>query len=88
MFDAAPETWIEKSLGQLCDIAIGGTPSRAEPRYWSSEAEGFPWASISDLRSRRVERTKEFISWAGVENSNVKLARRGTVLMSFKLTIG
>lgn len=88
MFNAAPETWTEKSLGQLCDIAIGGTPSRAEPRYWSSESEGFPWASISDLRSRRVERTKEFISRAGVEKSNVKLARRGTVLMSFKLTIG
>ena len=88
MSDAAPETWTEKSLGELCEVTIGGTPSRAEPRYWSNEDGGFPWVSIADLRSGRVERTKEFISEAGIQNSNVKLVPRGTVLMSFKLTIG
>jgi type I restriction enzyme S subunit len=88
MFDAEAEGWTQTTLGDLCDIAIGGTPSRAEPRYWSREGEGSPWASIADLRSAYIERTKEFISQEGVENSNVKLVPRGTVLMSFKLTIG
>jgi type I restriction enzyme S subunit len=88
MFDAAPEEWREVSLADMCRIAIGGTPSRAEPRYWSNAAEGHHWVSIADLRSPIINQTKEFISDEGVQNSNVKLVPRGTVLMSFKLTIG
>ena len=44
--------------------------------------------SIADLKSASVNRSKEFISDLGVANSNVKLVPRGTVMMSFKLTIG
>jgi type I restriction enzyme S subunit len=88
MFDSVEGDWREVALGQACRIAIGGTPSRDVPQYWSNGADGFPWASIADLRAPKLSETKEYISQDGIQNSNVKLVPRGTVVMSFKLTIG
>jgi len=88
MSGEVPEGWREVQLGEQCRVEIGGTPSRDKPQFWSNVEEGYPWVSIADLKTPRVDRTKEFISELGVKNSNVKLVPRGTVMMSFKLTIG
>ena len=82
-------SWQEAPLGELADIAIGGTPSRDVESYWASDrTDGFPWVAISDLHGRIIRETKEQITAAGVNNSNVKLVTAGTVLMSFKLSLG
>ncbi len=84
-----PEGWSQRKLGQISDILIGGTPSRANPAYWATnDDEGHPWASIADLKDGTLSSTKERITNAGIKNSNVKLIPPGTVVMSFKLTIG
>ena len=81
--------WVEDNLGHLANIEIGGAPSRDVPAFWANEnANGHPWVSIADLGPRYVATTKERITELGVLSSNVKLVRRGTLLMSFKLTIG
>ncbi|MBK8262671.1 MAG: restriction endonuclease subunit S [Nannocystis sp.] len=86
---AVPEGWREVRLGDDVDVRIGGTPSRAEPSFWAQNDErGHPWASIADLQDRWVRKTAERITDLGVERSNVKRVEPGTVLMSFKLTIG
>lgn len=85
-FEAEPFRAVR--LGDVCDIKIGGTPSRATSLYWASVGEGFPWVTISDLRRMKVSDTKERITEEGIRNSNVKLIPAGTALMSFKLTIG
>jgi type I restriction enzyme S subunit len=85
----AVDGWIKAKLGEVCDIKIGGTPSRSVPKYWAEKNEdGNPWASIADLRNNPVISTKERITDVGADNSNVKLIPRGTNLMSFKLTLG
>ncbi|MGN6497829.1 MAG: restriction endonuclease subunit S [Tsuneonella sp.] len=84
----ALEGWRESALGDLCQIAIGGTPPRHRPEYWATNHGGHPWVAISDMRNAVIIRTKERITDAGVANSNVKPVAAGTVLMSFKLTIG
>lgn len=88
MSGEVPEGWREAKLGDHCRIEIGGTPLRDKPQFWSNEDMGHPWVSIADLKTASVASTKEFISDLGVANSNVKLVPRGTVMMSFKLTIG
>jgi type I restriction enzyme S subunit len=81
--------WDQVCLGEVCDIKIGGTPSRSVQDYWSPKGEdGHWWASITDLTQGTVIATRERITDAGIANSNVKLIKAGTVLMSFKLTIG
>jgi type I restriction enzyme M protein len=74
-------------LGDLFeDIKIGGTPSRANTSYFGG---GIPWVSIRDMENTRViTKTKETLSRSGVENSNCKLIKAGSLLMSFKLTVG
>lgn len=84
-----PQGWTHGRLGELCSIEIGGTPSRGVPAYWDSERESSNvWVSIKDMRQRVIERTAEHITDLGAKRSNVKLQKPGTVLLSFKLSIG
>lgn len=72
----------------VCDIVLGGTPSTKVRRYYGSP---HPWVKISDMTSSRgmyITETENMITDAGVEHSNVKLIKKGTVLLSFKLSIG
>lgn len=81
--------WGAKLLGEISKILIGGTPSRVVESYWEKEqGHGHPWVAISDLKGRYVTTTAERITEQGVLNSNVKLVKAGTIIMSFKLSIG
>ena len=81
--------WNNGKLGQLCSIEIGGTPSRNNPAYWDTEkTSGNFWVSIRDLNRKNIDTTSECITNAGVKHSNAKLQSPGTILLSFKLTIG
>jgi type I restriction enzyme, S subunit len=83
-----PDAWEKTTLGELCRIEIGGTPSRNVAKYWAEGRQGFPWVSIADLKGRVVRSTSERITLAGVRGSNTKPVPAGTPLMSFKLTLG
>jgi type I restriction enzyme S subunit len=82
---ALPNRWEWIPLGRICDVKIGGTPSRNNPKYWDS---GNTWVSIADLNGGEINESREEITDLGVQNSNVKLVEPNTVLISFKLTIG
>ncbi len=72
-------------LGEICTIVIGGTPSRKDSSFYG---DNNLWVKIRDIKQRYVIDTEEKITDAGVANSNVKLLPKGTLLFSFKLTIG
>ena len=73
-------------LQQICDIQIGKTPSRSVPEYWGGE---LPSVTISDFAAgRTVTTTKEGITQVGAEKSGSKLIPDGTLLLSFKLSLG
>ena len=66
-----------------------GTPSRGVAAYWdSAHSTSNVWVSIRDMRQRLITGSAEQISGLGVKKSNVKLQQPGTVLLSFKLSIG
>lgn len=84
-----PDGWEEKKLGEVVKIAIGGTPDRDNSDYWDSQKISHNlWVSIRDLNKKIIDGTEEYISDLGVLNSNVKKIAKGTILMSFKLSIG
>lgn len=72
-------------LGEVCDIKIGGTPDRNNNSYFIGKNL---WVSISEMNGQLIVDTKEKISDEGVKKSNVKLIKKGTTLLSFKLSIG
>lgn len=75
----------QEKLSELLEISIGRTPSRNESNYWG---KGHRWVSIRDLNSKTVTETKEQITDLAVEEARCKIVRKGTLLFSFKLTIG
>ncbi|WP_412758167.1 restriction endonuclease subunit S [Legionella bozemanae] len=78
--------WPLVKLSDVCEINIGKTPSRANSDYWG---KGKPWLSIRDMnQGAKLFNTKEEITDIGVKESNIKLVPKGTVLFSFKLSIG
>ncbi|MEB3189949.1 MAG: restriction endonuclease subunit S [Snowella sp.] len=73
-------------LEDICEIQIGKTPSRSIPRYWGGN---LPWVTISDLAEERIiTRTKEKITDIAAKESGSKLIGKGTLLLSFKLSLG
>jgi len=89
MSDLIPIDWGKAKFDALFDISIGGTPSRSDSSYWDIEKiTSNHWVSIRDLKGRVITKTAERISDLGVKKSNVKLVPKGTVIMSFKLSVG
>lgn len=82
-----PDTWMWVKLGDIADFSTGKTPSRNNLEYWEKD---YPWVSIADLvDGSLVNYTKEFISdKANKEVFKERISPKGTLLMSFKLTIG
>jgi len=77
--------WEIVKLGNVCNILIGGTPSRKEPKFFNGKNL---WVSISEMKENLITDTKEKITDLGVQKSNVKLIPKNTTLLSFKLSIG
>jgi type I restriction enzyme S subunit len=82
--------WLSNKLGNLCEIELGRTPSRAQSVYWDDRREtGNVWLSIADLLNAEdniVVDSREYVSAKGAELC--KLVSNGTLLVSFKLTLG
>ena len=74
-----------KQLETICDVRIGGTPSRNNSSYFDGKNL---WVSISEMNGQIITDTKEKITDEGVKHSNVKLIPKGATLLSFKLSIG
>ena len=76
--------WSSKTMDKVAKLKTGFTPSTKVPEFWDGD---IPWLSISDMgNSRSVYHTKRTISQAGTKGK--KIMKKGTLLMSFKLSIG
>jgi len=82
--------WEIKKLGEICQIELGKTPARANKAFWDERKEtGNVWLSIADLLNAEddiVVDSKEYLSDQGANIS--KIVSKGTLLVSFKLTLG
>lgn len=72
-------------LGNKINVEIGGTPSRINDRFFTGNNL---WVSIEEMKGAEITDTKEKLTDKGIENSNCKLIKKGTTLLSFKLSIG
>ncbi|MDN3390718.1 restriction endonuclease subunit S [Pseudoalteromonas sp. APC 3691] len=72
-------------LSNILDITMGKTPARKDPNYWG---KGHKWVSIRDLKQKVITETKEEITDLALKKTGIKQVAKGTLLFSFKLTIG
>ena len=81
-----PNNWTWVRLGQYVRMSIGKTPPRGDAKYWTKRK--YPWVSISDMSDYGlVKATKECISECS-KNLFREISPAGTLIMSFKLTVG
>src|SRR6185369_2708019 len=86
--DKLPTGWKIKYFGDIVSFRMGKTPPRNQKKYW--EDGNHPWVSIADMKPfRTVLNTKEYISeHAHKQVFHCSIIPAGSILMSFKLTIG
>jgi len=84
-----PEGWRLARLAEVATYTMGRTPPRKSPEYWAGGGS-IPWVTIADMSPFvAVKATAESVSQAAArEIFHASPVARGTLLMSFKLTIG
>ncbi len=78
-----PNDWEVKCLGDVTELNMGKTPSRSVKTFWG---KGHSWLSIADLKEKFIFETKEEITELGA--FKMQIIPKGTLVMSFKLSIG
>ena len=74
-----------KKLDELTEVNIGKTPTRSKKEFFLGDKV---WLSIRDLKGLYVSTSNEMITDEAINVSNIKIVKKGTLLMSFKLTLG
>lgn len=79
-----PKHWQLISLKRLVKFQVGGTPSTSDSKAYDGD---LPWVTIADLSGRYTNKF-HYISKRGVRLANIPLTPKGSLLYSFKLSIG
>src|SRR5690554_2049997 len=77
-----PEGWKFSTIGNISQVTSGGTPSKAESKYW---AEGsIPWIRTTEIQNCHLSPldVQVFITDEGLKNSSAKLLPKGTILLA------
>ncbi len=72
--------WTEKTIGEVCTLMTGGTPSRANAEYW--ENGSIPWLASGDVNQEIITECEGRITEKGLENSNARYLPVNSVLMA------
>ena len=79
-----PSSWELISLKHLLQFHTGGTPSSGNQQFYDGN---LPWITIADLNGRYTNQS-HFLSRLGVRQARIPLTPKGSLLYSFKLSIG
>lgn len=79
--------WVDAVLGDVADITIGRTPPRDEARYWTTDLTR-PFCTIADMDGGTIVPRREGVTEGAELDGKAKRMPAGSLLLSFKLTIG
>jgi len=85
-----PTSWNWIRFEEICDFEMGKTPSTKTSAYWDDVDNGVAWVSIADMPiAGTVSNTSKRVSEKAVSEVFKRApVAIGTLLMSFKLSIG
>ena len=90
IIEGLPEGWKKDKAECFYKISIGKTPPRTENQWFVKGEEGIPWLSITDMGNAGVFafKTNECLTEEAIQKYNIKKIPQGTIVVSFKLTVG
>lgn len=80
-----PEGWEVKRVKEVSAFKVGGTPPTGERQHFEGT---LPWMTIADMGSDLKTGTKLQLTREAVRLYRIPLAPAGSLLMSFKLSVG
>ncbi|MBL0612203.1 restriction endonuclease subunit S [Aeromonas jandaei] len=80
-----PSHWIVTAVKRFAKFTTGWTPPTGNDAYFGGN---HLWANISDVGPRVLSTTAKTITDAGVRATRIKKSPKGSLLFSFKLSIG
>ena len=80
-----PEGWHVRKLTHAISYQVGFTPDSGNSEYYSDD---YPWANISDLGPKVLSETSRGISEQAIKKYKKSPAVKGSLLYSFKLSVG
>ncbi len=80
-----PKTWNKMSLKYLLKYIVGSTPSTSKDKYFYGDNV---WVSISDIKNKLTSNAKQRLSDEAIKDYNMKIVPKGSLLYTFKLSVG
>lgn len=87
-FDWLPEVpshWVDRKIARDIPFVVGWTPPSGKDEYYDGD---LPWVTIADMTQMSVQDTKSKISHLAVQDKGAKVVPAGSMLFSFKLSVG
>ena len=83
-----PDSWAWITLGELCNIVNGFTPSRTNAAFWENPT--IAWFTVEDihLQGRRIKTTKQAINRCALSSNTDRIVPPGTVLLCCTASVG
>lgn len=85
-----PKEWEVRKIKNYYKTQIGFTPNTKNSDYYSYDKDGYDWITIGDLNGTKYipKTTKTKISKRYIEENNPTIIPKGSLLYSFKLSVG
>jgi restriction endonuclease S subunit len=80
-----PGSWDLGDLKHFAHFTVGWTPPTGQDQLYGGD---FPWCTIGDLSGEVIYETEKSISAAGAAGAHMEVTKSGSLLFSFKLSIG
>ena len=70
--------WKESALGEVVNIAGGGTPTRSNPDFFGGT---IPWVTQKNMKAWEINGAQIKLTQAGVENSSTRVVPSNSILI-------
>lgn len=80
-----PKQWKTTKLNYIYSFHTGATPPTNVEDYFDGDIK---WACIADLKSRVIYDTAKHLSQKGVDKCSMTISPKGSLMYSFKLSVG
>ncbi len=78
-------SWEKKSLGDVCKIIGGGTPSKKNKNFYTGN---IPWASVRDMSTDELSKTEFCITENAIKESSTNIIPKGNVIIATRVGLG
>lgn len=79
-------TWPMLSLGECCELRVGGTPSKQMDAFWENGT--IKWISSKHISDQGIITSYELITNEALASSATKIAPKGSTILVTRVSVG